>query len=145
MEEVVITRVGNTGVGCAARPSVYRPRPVILEPERALLVCLFLPSKKSRGEVMKTTNQPTHDALLAEIKAAGLRRGTATLNHLWKLYLRFCELRRMGVHARLVGHLRQARLIIDGGRRPRRQTATRRKAQALSMRLVVAGRRDDAS
>ena len=61
---------------------------------------------------------PTHAAeqgFFAEIKAAGLTRETATLNYLWRLYLTFNRLRKNGYQVRLVGHLRQARLVIEGG------------------------------
>ncbi len=61
---------------------------------------------------------PTHAAereFFAEIKAAGLTRENATLNYLWRLYLTFNQLRKNGYQVRLVGHLRQARLVIEGG------------------------------
>lgn len=61
--------------------------------------------------------QTTEHEFFAEIKAAGLNRGNATLNHLWRLYLTFKRLTKNGYQVRLVGHLRQARLVIEGGQR----------------------------
>ncbi len=63
---------------------------------------------------------PTHASereFFAEIKAAGLTRENATLNYLWRLYLTFNQLTKRGYQVRLVGHLRQARLVIEGGLR----------------------------
>ena len=63
---------------------------------------------------------PTHAAeqgFFAEIKAAGLTRDNAILNYLWGLYLTFNQLRKRGYQVRLVGHLWQARLVIEGGQR----------------------------
>ncbi len=59
--------------------------------------------------------QTTEHEFFAEIKAAGLGHGTATLNHLWQLYLTFKRLTKRGYRVRLVGHYSQARLVIEGG------------------------------
>lgn len=61
--------------------------------------------------------QTTDHAFFAEIKAAGLSGGNPTLSHLWRLYLTFNRLRKRGYQVRLVGHFRQARLVIEGGQR----------------------------
>ena len=67
-----------------------------------------------------TTQFPAAEhEFFAEIKAAGLSRESATLNYLWRLYLTFSRLRKNGYQVRLVGHLRQARLVIEGGQRTR--------------------------
>ena len=65
-----------------------------------------------------TTQYPAAEhGFFAEIKAAGLSRENAILSHLWGLYLTFNQLRKNGYQVRLVGHLRQARLVIEGGQR----------------------------
>ena len=64
---------------------------------------------------MTTQGQAREQEFFAEIQAAGRTRETATLNYLWRLYLTFNQLRKRGYQVRLVGHLRQARLVIEGG------------------------------
>ena len=68
---------------------------------------------------MTTPTQAAEHEFFTEIKAAGLARENATLNYLWRLYLTFNRLRKNGYQVRLVGHLRQARLVIEGGQRTR--------------------------
>ncbi len=66
---------------------------------------------------ISTSLRTTEHEFFAEIKAAGLAHGEATLSHLWRLYLTFSRLRKHGYQVRLVGHLCQARLVIEGGLR----------------------------
>ncbi len=63
-----------------------------------------------------TTRTAEHE-FFTEIKAAGLNRGGAPLDHLWGLYLTFKRLTKRGYQVRLVGHFRHARLVIEGGQR----------------------------
>ena len=62
-------------------------------------------------------SQTTENQFFTEIKAAGLKSGSVALNHLWRLYLTFKRLTKHGYKVRLVGHLRRARLVIEGGQR----------------------------
>ena len=66
---------------------------------------------------MTTPTHAVEHEFFAEIKAAGLTRENTPLNYLWRLYLTFNRLRKNGYQVRLVGHLRQARLVIEGGQR----------------------------
>jgi hypothetical protein len=66
---------------------------------------------------MNAQLQTTDQQFFAEIQAAGRNGGSPALSHLWRLYLTFSKLRKRGYQVRLVGHYRQARLVIDGGQR----------------------------
>ncbi len=66
-------------------------------------------------EAMPAQIQTTEDQFFAEIQAAGRNGGSPALSYLWRLYLTFNRLRKRGYQVRLVGHYRQARLVIEGG------------------------------
>ncbi len=66
---------------------------------------------------MTTEFQAAEHEFFTEIKAAGLTREKATVNYLWQLYHTFNGLTKHGYQVRLVGHPRQARLVIKGGQR----------------------------